>query len=357
MHENDSESSFQEVEFSKKSSSSSNENLQQIPSNQNEQSQSDKFRNRSKFSESSDKSGLLSIEKVAFLKSKSKKSLEKSYDLNFSSKKINDLQEKAHNLEDFLGDINKNLDYDREMFNKREEVINLNSRLNQLYDENQSLEEKSSKIDNNLMIMTEEYGKCLNKITELEFFNKKLIDENNSFKQRINEFSFQDQMQKANIEKLMLENKHLNEKEGSLRLQNSKLFEEIKEKQIRIVDFADFKRKMEVFKEGFLGEINILNEEKFKFFLDENDFINLLKIFIKERTQLKEELKDKHEMVEKMEKISKCLEIQTRENRIVIEELSSQKKINENLSKFSYILFYLLPFFFSKFSYILSKEI
>ena len=335
MIKNESENSIQEIEFSQKSSSSSEE-LQQAQLNAIEQSQSDNFLNRNKFSESSEKSALFSIEKAACMKSKQRQDLQKNSAFNLDKKNLYKLQEKTNGLEDLLSSLNKSLDYEREMSNKKEEVINLNSRLNQLYNENQALEEKINKTENTLKIMNDEYNKTLNKTKELEFYNKQLSEEGHSYKLLINDLSNQNHILKLNVERLETENRNLNEITEHLKTVNSQLFAEIHEKNKQLIDFADFKRQIDNLKEGIMDEMSCLREENFKGFIDENEFLKLMKIFIKERLQLKEEVNEKIELVDKMNKLNKCLEIQTKENRVVIEEVSSLKKINDNLSKNSF---------------------
>lgn len=334
MNDSDSENSVKEIDFSRKSASSS-EKFQQAQLNK---TQSEDFQIRSKFSDNSDKSVIFSIEKAAFHRSKNKIILENPQAINLGVSKLCNLQEKAETLDKFLYKARENLDYSRELSNKKEEIITLNSRLNQLYIENQSMEEKLLKTDSKLKIITDEYNKGLNRITELEFSNKHLNEEAFSLKQKVYEYSIVNQTQKANIEKFLLENHHLLEKEANFQEYKDKIFEELNAKNKEIYDFLDMRKKMEVLKLEIYKDIQVLEEEKLGTFIEENDFIRLVKLLIKDRMFLKEEIRDKFELQQKMNKLNKCLEIQTTENRIVIEELTIQKRINENLCKIIYIM-------------------
>lgn len=331
----DSDKSIEEIEFSKKSSSSSSQDIQKNPNNQNDPSQSEPFRFHNKFSESSDKSGIMSIEKAAYNRVESQRNLilaEEKFNKDRKSMEI--MQNKASNLQDFLAGMRKNLENDRKISNQKEEIINLNSRLQEQYSEVQSLEEQSSKAQANIKIMTDEFNKCNNKILELEFSNKQLHEENQALKQKLNEISTQNQMNLIRNEELIMERKHFDEKIKNLTTQISILSEDNNAKNAELQNFSNFKRKVEILKQSLQEELTVLSEERFKIFLDQNDFIRLMKLLIKERTSFLQEIQDKNVSSEQYKKALQGLEIQTKENRLLIEERSSLTKINDNLSIF-----------------------
>ena len=333
----DSDKSIEEIEFSKKSSSSSSQDLQKNPNNQNDPSQSEPFRFHNKFSESSDKSGIMSIEKAAYNRVESQKNLVLTEEkFNKDRKSIEIMQNKASNLQDFLAGMRRNLENDRKISNQNEEIINLNSRLQEQYSEVQSLQEQNSKAQANIKIMTDEFNKCKNKILELEFSHKQLHEENQVLKQKLNEISSQNQISTIRNEELILEKKHLDEKIKNLTVQISILLEDNNAKNAELKNFSNFKRKVENLKENLQEELDVLSEERFKNFLDQNDFIRLMKLLIKERTSFLQEIQDKNVSAEQYKKALQGLEIQTKENRLLIEEKSSLMKINDNLSKFSF---------------------
>lgn len=338
MKKTGSENSIQDIEFSKKSASSSEENP--ILHQQNDRSQSvNNFLMQNKdFSESSEKSALLLIEKNAFLKNEERKK-NLSTEKNKTLQKINELNDYSSNLNNFLNNLKKNLYNERELSNKSEEIINLNSRLNQMYNENQSLEEKLQENEKKLKIMDNELGKTMAKITEHEFLNKQLTEENHILKNKVHEYANKINEQQINFEKLSLESENLAQKEENLKRQNFKLIEELNERNKEIYEFFTLKKKIEILKDNIYEEIKALNEENFTTFLEENDFLKLLRLFIKERTQLQEQVKKMGEVTEKINKLNKCLEIQTNENRIVIEELSSHRQNNDKLCKKFFYLF------------------
>ena len=331
----DSDKSIEEIEFLKKSSSSSSADLQKNPTNQNDPSQSEPFRFHNKFSESSDKSGLMSIEKAAYTRVENQRMLgltEEKFDKD--QKAIERMQTKASNLQDFLAGMRKNLENDRKISIQKEEIINLNSRLEEQYNEIQSLEEQKTKAEANIKIMEDEYSKFNNKILELEFSLKQLHEENQLLKQKINEISTKNQTCSVKNKELTIENKHLDEKIKNLNGQISILLEDNNAKNAEIKNFSNFKLKVDIIKQNLQEELEILSEERFKNFLEQNDFIRLMKLLIKERTNFLQEIQDKNISSEQYKKAIQGLEIQTKENRLLIEESSSLKKINENLSIF-----------------------
>jgi len=335
MEHFDSEKSIEEIEFSKKSSSSSSEDLRKNANIENEHSQSDQFRFYNKFSESSDKSALMSIEKAAYARVENHRNIMVNDDkVNKDQKSLQDLQLKATNLQDFLVGIRKNLENERKISNKNEEIINLNSRLDQLYNENQVVEEKVTKSQATIKILNDEYNKCLNKILELEFANKQLHDESHSFRQKLNQNSGQNQSKQKKIEENTQEKTKMNEKIKNKSIQSSNLIQENNEKNVEIMNFANFKRKVDIMKEHLMEENEIFSEERYKIFFEQNDFIRLMKLLIKERTNFLQEIQEQAFASDQINKLNKCLEIQNRENRVLIEDISSQKKINDQLSDF-----------------------
>lgn len=341
MKKTGSENSIQDIEFSKKSASSSEENPILLQQKDGSQSDNNFFMQNKDFSESSEKSAFLSIEKNAFLKNEERKKnlrIENSKTLQ----KINELNDYSNNLHNFLNNFKINLYNEREISNKSEEIINLNSRLNQMYNENQSLEEKLQENEKKLKIMDNELNKSMAIITEHEFLNKQLSEENHILKNKVHEYASKINEQQINFEKLLLENEHLAQKEDNLKRQNMKLIEELNERNKETYEYFTLKKKIEILKDNIYDEIKALDEENFAAFLEENDFLKLLRLFIKERTQLQEQVKKMGGLTEEINKLKKCLEIQTNENRIVIEERSSYIHNNDRLRKYFINIFFLL---------------
>lgn len=332
MNQNDSENSIEEIEFSKKSDSISEDMPNPRIQNEISQSENNFLLMQNKFSESSEKSALLSVEKNAFLKMKAKKNL-LNIDKSKNLQNLNEINDYGNNLQDFLTNIKKTVFNEREISNKSEEIINLNSRLNQMYNENQYLEDRFNSNEKKFKILSDEYNKTSTKIVECEFLNRQLSDEIHVLKTKIHDYSYELNQKQNVIEQLKMENQNLSLRSENLKKENSKLVEEINERNKEAIEFFSFKKKIEILKEKIYDDIHSLEEEKFNDFLAENDFIKLLRIFIKERIDFKNQLKEKNLMTETINKLNKSLETQNNENRFVIEQLSSQKQINEKLCK------------------------